>query len=376
MVAKGTIAAIRPRERRVTLGWLALTLLVTRGLGLLGGLWGSAHPRAVYPFQVAPDGLRYVDVPVRLVDLFDRWDAHLYVLIARGGYDHSDVLAAFFPLYPMAMRGVAHLGLTLPAAGLLVSWAALLLSVPLFLWLGRDEREEAFARRAALIFLLYPGGFFLTAIYSESLFLLCALAAFVCTRRRSLVLGMLAATLAAACRPIGVLLAPALIAEVWGDWRQSGLGRRAMLVLPALGPLVGLGAFAAFQAWAYGDALHFEHVQAIWRRHMAPPWSAFLKFQFDPDYYLWAVAAIALLVWAWRRKGRHSYLIFVGLGLLVPLSSGSLQSIPRFLAVLFPLFFWASDALVRRSALAAYAVVCLPLWVYYSARFAMGYAFN
>jgi hypothetical protein len=376
MVAKGETPAINLRERRVTWGQVALVLLLTRGVGFLGGVWGSYHPRAVYPFQVAADGLRYVDVPERFIDLFDRWDSHLYVLIARDGYDHSDVLAAFFPLYPLAMHPLARLGLSFPAAGLLVSWLALVLSLPLLLALVREDRGEASSRRAALIFLLYPGGFFLSAIYSESLFLLCALAAFFCTRKRRLVTGMLAATLAAACRPIGVLLAPALLLEVWGDLESSGPWRRAKLLLPVLGAILGLGAFAAFQGHVYGDALHFAHVQGIWRRHLAAPWTAFLKFQFDPDTYVFTILAFVLLGWAVRRRERASYLVFVGLGLLVPLSSGSLQSFPRFLAVLFPLFLWAADALERRSAMILYSLVCLPLWVYYSTRFAMGYALN
>src|SRR5918999_2089660 len=55
-----------------------------------------------------------------------RWDAAWYLRIADSGYAGSDVRAAFFPLYPMLVRGLASpLGAS-PAALLLASYAVAL----------------------------------------------------------------------------------------------------------------------------------------------------------------------------------------------------------------------------------------------------------
>src|SRR5437588_1610150 len=45
-----------------------------------------------------------------LVAPFARWDSVWYLAIAIGGYDHQAARTAFFPLYPLAVRGVGGLG--------------------------------------------------------------------------------------------------------------------------------------------------------------------------------------------------------------------------------------------------------------------------
>ena len=40
---------------------------------------------------------------------FARWDSVWYLAIAHGGYDHDPTRTAFFPLYPVLVRGVGVL---------------------------------------------------------------------------------------------------------------------------------------------------------------------------------------------------------------------------------------------------------------------------
>ena len=37
---------------------------------------------------------------------FARWDSVWYLAIAQGGYDHEATRTAFFPIYPLLLRGV------------------------------------------------------------------------------------------------------------------------------------------------------------------------------------------------------------------------------------------------------------------------------
>lgn len=63
-------------------------------------------------------------------ELFSHWDGKWYVQIATSGYsypndgDHHSV--AFYPLFPLLMRGLMTFGIPVEVAGVLInSWAFL-----------------------------------------------------------------------------------------------------------------------------------------------------------------------------------------------------------------------------------------------------------
>ncbi|KAJ0411211.1 hypothetical protein ATCC90586_003850 [Pythium insidiosum] len=108
---------------------------------------------------------------------FANWDGVYFAHIATNGYDYEHV-HAFFPLYPLLLRGVRRISLpflpddavAVPLAGWLLSNASFVLAAVYLYRLGRlvlgDERV---ARRAALLFCVAPSGIFMSALYSESL---------------------------------------------------------------------------------------------------------------------------------------------------------------------------------------------------------------
>src|SRR5262249_58194097 len=63
--------------------------------------------------------------------------------------------------------------------------------------------------------------------------------------------------LAAATRPMGVLLAPALLLGVWRAARASDRRPAGLDVGAAVLPLVGLGSYMILLASAFGDPLAF-----------------------------------------------------------------------------------------------------------------------
>ena len=99
-----------------------------------------------------------------------------------------------------------------------------------------------------------------------------------------------------------------------------------------------------------GDPLYFSHVQAHWDRYLAPPWVSFehsirmITGNYAPqtvaDQLLevtFTVLMLAVLVLGFRRL-RPSYIAYMAISILVPLSTSSLMSMPRFALVLFPMF--------------------------------------
>lgn len=149
----------------------------------------------------------------------DAWligDAAWYQSIATGGYFYhpgQQSSIAFFPTYPMAVRGVGWLlGGDFRLAGWLVSLLAGAAAVAAFTVWVWPRLPRAAARTAVAVLLLYPYSFFLYgALYSDSVFLLLAIAAFLLVESRHYWTAGLIGALATAGRPVGVAVAAGLV---------------------------------------------------------------------------------------------------------------------------------------------------------------------
>ena len=329
----------------------------------------NRHPRAArWDDPSVTHDLGYV------TDLWARWDSVFFLRIAEHGYDAaSGAAAAFYPLYPLTVAGLGRVlfGHYL-LAGILVSLGASLGALLLLHRLAEQRLGAEGARRAVLYLALAPMAIFLQAVYSEALFLLLALAAFVLAERGRWLPAGVCAGLAVLTRVSGVALVPALALLAWRapDRRRAFAGLAAAPALFAMYPLYLWGRL--------GDPWAFAHAQDRWHRHLSPAgplggiwdglragwagleqlatgshthayWAAVSVTDSDPFH----VAAVnlenlgflclyaALTVVAWRRFGAP-YGLFAALSLAIPLSVPSnrwpLLSIPRFGVVLFPLF--------------------------------------
>jgi hypothetical protein len=183
----------------------------------------------------------------------------------------------------------------------------------------------------------------------------------------------IAAGLASATRSAGIVLLVPLV-MLW--WR----GRKRDLAWLGLAP-AGLVAYSVYLAADKGGAFSYTHVQEVWYRHFAGPFGAvvdgavaawdgvrqlasgsrahvyFAPAAGDPfavaghnlELFAFLVFAVVCAVGVWRRlpKAYGAYTIAaLALPLSYPVTPQPLMSLPRFLAVLFPLFMWL--ALVRR----------------------------
>ena len=336
-----------------------------------------------------------------------RWDAAWYLLIAHAGYrpdlaSQSAPRAAFFPLYPLGLKGVAWFGLPPVAAGVALSLAAFALALygihrltSLELERTHGARGEA-ARLAVLVTAFAPMAFFFSAVYSESLYLALSVGLFWSARHgRWAAVGVLGA-LAAATRSSGVLLLlPAAMLYLYGPREDRPPDRvaRASALLPryrlrrdllwlALVP-AGLALYMGYLAAAGGSALLPFNAQAVWGRHFAGPYLAvwqglraafegarqLLSFQAHHLYFPvgsaspsiaaehnlllagFLLAAVAMLVGVLRTLPL-AYGVYVIAALALPLSDPvsyqPLMSLPRFLLVLFPLSMWLGAWLAER----------------------------
>jgi hypothetical protein len=375
------LAAPRPAIRAPAWGPVVTAALGTRLLIVLCMAAGTYFPRVGYRFWtgLTPDGLLWAYDPSRWLDGFGRWDTWYYLRLAAVGYlppsgDWAHE-AAFFPFFPMLVRGISELtGLSLFHAGLVVAWVCFALAIRAVYVLFRDVAGEARAAEATIALLVFPGSLFLTAVYTESLFLLLSVTALHAARRRAFGLAGIAAALATWTRPNGLLLGLPLAIELFLAWRRR---ERVGYAWPLLAlPAVALGAHCAWQSHVYGDPFYFQHVQAVWGRHFSGPWVALFEFHFDPEYYLITLGALLAVGQAWRARQPASLQTHGALSILLPLSTGTLKSMPRFVGVDFPLFLALSERLRSRRARALYTAGALLLLVVYAFRVARADAIN
>ena len=347
-------------------------------------------PALTHPFGEGADAL---------LSPLARWDSVWYLAIADSGYpDDATARTAFFPLYPLLVRGLAFA--SGPGAQLLAAYAvslAALLAALVVLWrLVALELGRPLARPTLLLTAVFPGAVYFGAPYSESLFLLLSVGAFYAARTGRWAWAGALAGAASATRSAGILLLLPL-AILW--WQQPHRRPRDAAWL-ALAP-AGLAGYALYLELATGDGLAFLAVQDAWNRSFAGPlggvwdglvaaWDGLrqvLSGSREVVYFEQAggdpfrVAAQNLMLFGFLvfalvaavgvlKRLPFAYGAYVVAALMLPLSfpvePQPLMSLPRFIAVLFPIFMWLAIVSEERritDRVAAVSALVLGLFV-------------
>lgn len=333
------------------------------------------------PGMTNTSGVRWSYLAGRLLG----WDGANYAQIAQHGYTQLWT-AAFYPLLPAVEHVLAPLaGGNAALAGAIVANAAALGAFGLLRWLVADLDGPDTARRTVFVLAIFPTAFFLVLPYTESLFLLFSVGAFVALRyRRWLLTGTLAA-LATLCRAHGLLLllpmAVVLAGDLRSDRRLPSLPTAARVVAGFAAPLVAFAGFVVYLHARFGTWSATATAQAQGGgRGFELPVVGFLRagralFQFGPNLSLYqahifvdgafTVAFIALTA-ATIHRLPLAYVLYAWGHLLLDLCTPAhnwyaLTSNMRYMLVVFPLFIllgrWSARPLVERALL----LVALPL---------------
>jgi hypothetical protein len=294
-----------------------------------------------------------------LAGVWQRWDVIHYTRIAAGGYSAPE-LSGFHPLFPLLGGAVAKLLRIEPLLALmLVANVAQAAGLVLFYRLVAEEFGTPVARGTTIALLAFPGAFFLSIAYAESLALLLAVATILCVRKSrwapALILGMAAGF----THSTSTILVVPLLVEAHRQTRGQSFNRRWATLGSAFGPLIGTWLFLAwrttqaFPPWA-------EVQRELWGVAIHWPWQGLLSIGsvFRSPYFVltgWAnllvlVAALLTGIW-WLRRGWNiwtayhlSFLIFL---LSVEVIGEPLASWIRHLVVLPPLFVGLAGLLGR-----------------------------
>jgi Gpi18-like mannosyltransferase len=283
------------------------------------------------------------------------WDSSWYMRIAEEGYrftpgEQSSV--AFFPVYPLAIRAVELLGPNVYQAGVLVTLLCGPLALMLFLRWARFRVEEPLALQAALLLALYPFTFFLYGVmYSDALFLLLVVGAFLLLEKGHLGPAVLLGVVATAARPVAPAVVLGLLARRLEWKRERGERWTALDFLPVLSAL-GFILYMLYLDQRFDAPFAFVEAQAAWGQEQG--WRSWLKLSwfktvFSPDsnretiVRLCVHAALTLgalaLVWPTFRKLGWGYGVYCAVLVGIPtVSTKDFMGMGRYLISAFPLF--------------------------------------
>lgn len=263
--------------------------------------------------------------------------------IARDGYHatpiHDQYLDwAFFPLYPVVVRIASVLTLgNIELAGVLVSNIAAVAAAWLFYRLGVPRFGHRRALLAVVYLMIAPGAVAFGMAYTDSLFLLLGIGAFMAAERgRWGWMGVLYA-LATLTRLPGVFLGIPLVLIVARSERRSWGSEIPLL----LGPLA-LGAFTVYLWRTFGVWFAYLNAQVAWNNPAGTVPGGGVTPGTEPLVALLIgtlLFYVFLLVYARPDRLDVPSLALMVVSLLTVIGSLRLLSVSRYLAVVWP-FSW------------------------------------
>lgn len=209
----------------------------------------------------------------RMRDKLLAWDASWFVRLAEGGYPkayeygpNGELLGstlAFFPGYPLLIRGVAAVTTAEPSSvAIALAWvfgavvAVLLCALATRLW----DRRVALALVALVC--VQPMSVVFTMAYSEPMFLALVLASLLLAHQDRWLLAGVVGFLAGLTRPTGVALALALIVAAVLHIRRTPERRRWLAAAGAGIASLGVPSYLVWVGLRLGDMSAWFKVQA------------------------------------------------------------------------------------------------------------------
>jgi Gpi18-like mannosyltransferase len=291
----------------------------------------------------------FTDHVNRFLDLFFCWDSRWYLSIVTHGYQFNpgkESNVAFFPLYPLLVKALSPI-INAKLAGYIISNVALFFGTTYFYRLILlDHDDEEIASKAVFYVLVSPASLFFSIFYTEGLFLFLVVTSFYYARRRAWLIASLLGLCASLTKALGVLLVIPLLIEYFdisSGHLKLQISKIKLDILYLLLVPMGLFLYMAYLYLAFGDAFAYSHASSVWHRKFVPltvtlrnvaHYALFYRYIFMGSVIIGA-ALLCLIIY---QRTRISYVAYCGTFMFMYLSSNLLDSIPRYISVLFPLY--------------------------------------
>jgi len=287
------------------------------------------------------------------------FDGAHYLRIAKNGYDAYTQV--FFPGYPLLIRLLNPIFNNYLLSGLLIAnLSFIIFLLGLYSLLLRNWPEKL-VQKALKIYLFFPTTFFFNSLYTESLFMCLTVLFFNFLDQKHWFKASIMAFLASLTRVVGIFLGLALLIE-WlikkGSWSIKGIIYFIVSIFGFLSYLLFLKVnfnnpwlfIKSLSLWEKNKFILFP--QTFWRYLKM---LTMINLGWD-KYYLVVLELIAACLFLYLliisfRKIKWSYFIFSCGCFLLPLSTGTFSSLPRYVLILFPLFIILAELLHKNKSL-------------------------
>ncbi len=292
-----------------------------------------------------------------LMNMFARWDSPHYMFIAENGYVNQGDPAnfiVFFPLYPLLVRLITFDFAYVNLSGLIISNVSSLVAVVYLFKLGKLDHGDSVAKKAVLYLSVFPTAYFLSAVFTESLFLALVIASLYYARKANWSFAGVLGLLAALSRLAGLLLLPVLLVEYLHQkgWKIRNVEPKLLWTsLPLLGFLV----YLVINFQVTGDFFAFLEIERVhWYQTLDPlggwlnaiGWARGGSF---PDSFTIGYSQVIFAIFGFlmcfaaflscfRFRLRPCYFVFMLFSWLLSVSTGFWISVPRYVLAMFPIF--------------------------------------
>ena len=280
-------------------------------------------------------------------------DSQAYLDIAKNGYnpEFNNGLGNYgwYPFYPFLISLFSFIGFEL-AAFLISNIASFLAILALYL-LVKEEFGDKIAKKSIFYLLFFPAAYFLTAMYTESLFLLLSISMFYFAKREKWLYVGILGLLLSLTRMQGILL---FFPMLYMFYRKNKLKAQVLTIF--LIPL-GLVILMGYHYSTSGDSLIFLRAQEEYSSRMisfpllafADSISKIISYN-NFRYFLYNFSNLSITIFllllsyiAWKKKYlKNEYLIYLLILIIFPMFSGTLDAMARFAITMFPAFITIS----------------------------------
>ena len=355
-VSSGQPTGVRTVVRRYLITLVALTAVVAAAPSIVPTSHAPPRPRI---------GLDW------LFGNWLQWDGWWYVTIANHGYTYRPghmSAVAFFPVYPLILRGLAVvLPGGVPAAALVTTTACGLATLVLFhRWCTARLNPRA-SLLAVSALALYPYAWFLYGTaYSDALFITVVLGAFLALEADHTVLAGILGAVATATRPTGIVIVIGLAfvaldrrGRLGGDTPRSNLRPSDAAVLLSVS---GIALYCVWLAIRFGNPLAFVETEGAKGWNQPPGMQTWMKVAFFEALHrsppvdwvplaaqaLMCLLFIAAVPFVARNFGRGYGIYVLATALIPATSTADFMGVGRYLLPAFPVFALVGGALERR----------------------------
>lgn len=265
-------------------------------------------------------------------------DARNYESITHG---YNSQTVGFFPLYPLIVSPFPDFYIV----GTIISNLLFLGCLILLFYLAQSFGLNLEQSQLTVWYLaIFPVSYFFSMPFTESLFLCLTLGCVLAAKKDYWWLAGLFGCLSTATRITGILILPCLAILYW-QRKRIQINVLSLALVP-----VGLIVFMAYIWRLTSDPLGVIHVQGVSGRNTSGEFpllpliktvihpTAFNGWDFTPLSFAVAIFVLVCVVILAKQK-EWAIASYSFLSVMVPLSTGTLTSIPRYMSVVFPIYF-------------------------------------